>query len=79
MTLPTVRWARCLVDGRLHAIDRGDVALTSVRGYAEALCGHRVPTADVAFEDVPSGALCMPCVIGVASDLPDPGGFDTGR
>jgi hypothetical protein len=77
MTCPTVRWARCPFDGRLHAVDHGDVELTSVRGYAEALCGHRVPRDDLTFEDVPSGALCLPCVIGVTSDLPDPGRIGT--
>jgi hypothetical protein len=77
MTCPTVRWARCPFDGRLHAVDDGDVELTSIRGYAEALCGHRVPGDDLAFADVPSGSLCVPCVIGFASDLPNPGRFGT--
>jgi hypothetical protein len=65
------RWAHCAHDGRMHALEPADVILAPSRGYAEALCGQRLP-ADVATEDRPSGALCLPCVVGVASDLPDP-------
>lgn len=68
------RWARCPDDGRLHAVDRLDAELAPVRGYTEALCGHRLPI-DVATEDGPSGALCLPCVVGVTSEAPDPGRF----
>ncbi len=77
MSYPAVRWARCVHDGRLHAVDRRNAELTSARGYAEALCGHTIAADGLAFEDAPSGALCMPCVIGVASDLPDPGRMGT--
>lgn len=63
--LPCVRWARCVHDGRLHAVDCRDAELTSARGYAEALCGHTIAADGLVFEDAPSGALCMPCVMGL--------------
>lgn len=77
MSCPVVRWARCPHDDHLHAVDRRDAELTSVRGYAEALCGHTIPADGLTFQEAPSGALCMPCVVGVTSDLPDPGRMGT--
>lgn len=68
------RWSRCPDDGRLHAVDRLDIELAPVRGYTEALCGYRLPS-DVVTEPGPSGALCLPCVVGVTSEAPDPGRF----
>jgi hypothetical protein len=55
-------------------VDRLDVELAPVRGYTEALCSHQLPL-DAATEDGPSGALCLPCVVGMTSDAPDPGRF----
>jgi hypothetical protein len=74
--LGVTRWAREVFDGRLHAVASVDMGLAEVRGYAEAQCGHRLP-ADVDSEDGPSGELCLPCVIGVTSDLEDPGRMGT--
>ncbi|HEY2765981.1 MAG TPA: hypothetical protein VGJ13_18520 [Pseudonocardiaceae bacterium] len=68
------RWIRCPHDGRLHAVDRLDVEIAPLRGHTEALCGHRLPI-DAGIEQGPSGALCLPCVVGVTSDAPDPGRF----
>ncbi|HEY2765552.1 MAG TPA: hypothetical protein VGJ13_16310, partial [Pseudonocardiaceae bacterium] len=68
------RWVRCPDDGRLHAVDRLDVEIAQIRGHIEALCGHRLPIG-AGFEPGPSGALCLPCVVGVTSDAPDPGRF----
>lgn len=72
-----MHWARCPTDGRLHAIEPTDTEQAPARGYAEALCGHRLPTGGLAVQDVPSGALCLPCVIGVTADMPDPGRMGT--
>ena len=55
-------------------MDRLGVDLAPVRGHIEALCGHRLPV-DAGIEPGPSGALCMPCVVGVTSDAPGPGRF----
>jgi hypothetical protein len=74
--LTAVRWVRCPDDQRLHAVDPFDVTMISIRGYVECLCGRTVATT-VEFEPGPSGALCLPCVLGVTSDTPDPGRFGT--
>jgi len=71
-----MRWARDRHDGRLHACEPADVALAASRGYAECLCGRHLP-ADVGLEDGPSGALCLPCVIGVTAEMADPGRIGT--
>lgn len=68
---PSLRWARDQYDGRLHALASVDVLLAETRGYAECRCEHRLP-ADIDLEAGPSGALCLPCVVGVAADVPDP-------
>ncbi|MGQ0717363.1 MAG: hypothetical protein ACT4NP_08610 [Pseudonocardiales bacterium] len=56
-----------------------DTERAGTRGYAEALCAHRLPAEDLAVQDVPSGALCLPCVIGVTADMPDPGRMGTAQ
>lgn len=68
------RWARDQYDRRLHALEGVDVLLAEARGYAECLCGHKLP-AEVVFEDGPSGALCLLCVVGAVADVPDPGNW----
>jgi hypothetical protein len=68
-----MHWVRCATDGRLHAIAPTDSEQAVARGYAEALCGHRLPAEGLAIQDAPSGALCLPCVIGVTADMQDPG------
>lgn len=70
----TLRWARDPADDRMHALAPNDLALAAARGHAETLCGHRLPTG-LTVEDCPSGALCLPCVIGVTSEMDDPGRF----
>jgi hypothetical protein len=70
-------WARCATDGRLHAITPTNTAQAAARGYAEALGGHRMPAEGLAVQDVPSGALCLPCIIGVTADMEDPGPMGT--
>lgn len=72
--LMRTRWARCPVDGRLHAAEPADALLAATRGYLECLCGQRLP-ADVPLVDGPSGALCPPCVVGVTSETENPGRF----
>lgn len=72
MSAPAVCWARDPHDGRLHACEPADVLLATSRGHAECLCGHQLPV-DVGLEDGPSGALCLPCVIGVTAEMDDPG------
>jgi hypothetical protein len=69
---PVLRWARCPDDGRLHALAAVDVDRAGAQGYAETLCGHRLP-ADVAIEDDPAAPLCLPCVVGAVPDLRSPG------
>lgn len=71
---PPPRWARDQYDRRLHALEGVDVLLAEARGYAECLCGQQLP-AEVVFEDGPSGALCLPCVVGAVADVPDPGNW----
>jgi hypothetical protein len=76
---PAMHWTRCPTDGRLHAIAPTDTAQAAACGYAEALCGHRLPAEDLAIQDLPSGALCLPCVIGVTADMEDPGPMGTAQ
>jgi hypothetical protein len=74
-----MHWARCSIDGRLHAIAPIDATQAVARGYAETLCGHHLPAEGLAMQDVPSGSLCLPCVIGVTADMPDPGRLGTAQ
>jgi len=74
---PAMHWMRCPTDGLLHAIAPTDIEQAVVRGYAEALCSHQLPAEGLAIQDVPSGALCLPCVIGVTADMQDPGRMGT--
>jgi hypothetical protein len=76
---PAMHWMRCPTDGRLHAIAPTDTEQAVARGYAEALCGHRLSAEGLAVQDVPSGALCLPCVIGVTADMEDPGPMGTAQ
>ena len=77
MSLPSPLWARCPDDGRLHVLESVDVASAALRGYSECLCGHRLPAEGLAIEDGPTGALCLPCMIGITAELPDPGRMGT--
>jgi hypothetical protein len=38
-----------------------------------------LPAEGLAIQDVPSGALCLPCVIGVTADMEDPGRMGTAQ
>jgi hypothetical protein len=58
-----LRWARCPDHGRLHLVQPADVTLAVTRGYAEAVCGHRIAAEGLTINRGPSGALCMACVI----------------
>ncbi len=60
----------------LHAIKPTDTEQAAARNDAEALCGHRLPEG-LEVQDVPSVALCLPCVIGITADMPDPGRMGT--
>ena len=76
---PAMHWMRCPTEGLLHAIAPTDSEQAVARGYAEALCGHQLPAEDLTVHDVPSGALCLPCVIGVTADMQDPGRMGTAQ
>jgi hypothetical protein len=62
-----LRWARCPDDGRLHLLQPAGVDLAAASGHGQAVCGHRVPAQGLTINGVPSGALCMACVIGATS------------
>ena len=62
-----LRWARSPDDGRLHLLQPAGVDLAAANGHAQAVCGHRVPAQGLTINGVPSGALCMACVIGATS------------
>jgi len=62
-----LRWARSPDDGRLHLLQSAGVDLAAASGHAQAICGHRVPAQGLTINGVPSGALCMACVIGATS------------
>jgi hypothetical protein len=72
-----MHWARCPIDGRLHALEPTDTEQAVARGHAAAVCQHRLPAEGLVVQDVPSGALCMPCVMVVTADMPDPGRMGT--
>ncbi len=76
---PVVRWARCPHNGRHHAVRPLDADRMPALGYAETLCGHTIRGEGLTFQDTSSGALCVACVVGVTSDLPDPGQTGTAR
>lgn len=73
MSLPAVRWTESPHDGRVHALASTEADVAASRGWAEAMCGLTLPGASRAVVDDPYGPLCMPCVVAVTSDLPDPG------
>lgn len=62
-----LRWARCPDDGHLHLLQPAGVNLAAASGHAQALCGHRIPAQGLTINGVPSGALCMACVMGATS------------
>jgi hypothetical protein len=74
-----MHWARCPTEGLLHAIAPTDTAQAVTRGYAKTLCSHQLSAEDLILQDVPSGALCLPCVIGVTADIEDPGRMGTAQ
>lgn len=76
---PVVRWAGCPHNGRHHAVRPLDADRMPALGYAQTLCGHTIPGEGLTFQDTSSGALCVACVVGVTSDLPDPGRTGTAR
>lgn len=62
-----LRWARCSDQGCLHLVHPADVTRAAVNGYAETVCGHRIAAEGLTISGVPSGALCMSCVIAATS------------
>ncbi|MDQ2882246.1 MAG: hypothetical protein M3Y48_13795 [Actinomycetota bacterium] len=62
-----LRWARCPDGGHLHLLQPAGVNLAAASGHAQALCGHRIPAQGLTINGVPSGALCMACVMGATS------------
>ncbi|MDQ2789869.1 MAG: hypothetical protein M3Y73_09225 [Actinomycetota bacterium] len=62
-----LRWARGPDDGHLHLLPPAGVNLAAASGHAQALCGHRIPAQGLTINGVPSGALCMACVMGATS------------
>lgn len=71
-----LRWARCPADGRLHAFQPAGTANAAGHDHVEAICGYRPATTDLALQDDSSGALCLGCVVDVASGGPGPGPTD---
>lgn len=63
-----VTWGRSGYDGRCHAFP----TTAEDRPFVEALCTHTLPTELLSPMPGPAGALCMPCVTVVASELPEP-------
>ena len=74
-----MRWVVSSYDGQCHAVEPVDVELAAGRGYVEALCGHRMPSAGVDPMEAPGGVVCIACAIGATTDMPDPGRFGTAR
>ncbi len=72
-----IRWALHPGDEHCHAVAPGDLRKSGTCGYAEALCGARVPGAGLESAERPWGVLCLPCAIGATADLPDPGRMGT--
>lgn len=62
-----LRWARCPESGLLHLVQPVDVTVAAARGYAPAVCGHQIVAEGLTINCVPSGALCMACVIAATS------------
>lgn len=62
-----LRWARCPDHGRLHLVQPADVIPAVARGYTQTVCGHRIAAEGLTIGSVPSGALCMSCVIAATS------------
>lgn len=75
MSPPEVRWAASPHDGRCHALEIREAEDAASKGWADAQCGLTLPGAGLAAAEEPHGALCMACVVQVASELPDPGRF----
>lgn len=72
-----MRWAVHPGDEHCHAVAPSDLDKSEALGYAEALCGARLPNAGLKSADRPWGLLCLPCVIGATADLSDPGRMGT--
>jgi hypothetical protein len=70
-------WAVHPADQLCHAIEPIDLARVGMRGYAEALCGSELPAEGLEPAGRPWGGLCLPCIIGAADDLADPGRMGT--
>jgi hypothetical protein len=70
-------WAVHPEDEHYHAVAAGDLNRSETLGYAETLCGAHLPDAGLESAERPRGVLCLPCVIGATTDLPDPGRVDT--
>lgn len=62
-----LRWARCPDQGRLHLVQPADVTRAAASGYTQTVCGHRIAAEGLTISGVPSGELCMSCVIAATS------------
>lgn len=66
------RWARCSDDQRLHLLQPADV-IVAAAGQAQAVCGNRILPEDLTIVCGGSAALCIACIIGAISAMPDAG------
>lgn len=73
-TMPELKWTAS-PGGKVHAIEPRD--LEPANGSVETLCGCQLSTEGLNPGDRPWGDLCIPCVVGAAADLPDPGRMGT--
>ncbi|MGH3869646.1 MAG: hypothetical protein ACRDQ4_26800 [Pseudonocardiaceae bacterium] len=64
---PARHWARCPVDGLLHAIARLETEQATESGFVPTLCGQALPAQSPAVQDVHCGALCVACVLAVTA------------
>lgn len=76
MTMPELRWA-VSPGGKVHAIEPSDLKEAVAVGSVQTLCGFRLAAEGLEPAHRPWGDLCIPCVIGAAADLPDPGRMGT--
>jgi hypothetical protein len=70
-------WAVHRGDQLCHAIKPAELSQAGTRGYAGTLCGSQLPAEGLEPGERPWGSLCLPCILGAADDLADPGRMGT--
>ncbi|MGH3833809.1 MAG: hypothetical protein ACRDRS_25785, partial [Pseudonocardiaceae bacterium] len=74
-----VHWARSPGDLRRHAVEHGETAAgIAVTGWAQALCGARLPREGLDLAAQPSSPLCRWCVTGAVTEPPGASGIECG-